>query len=173
VTFADEPIIFEHVHFIYNTTERQFKLGKILLPDYICYNEKLCGDFLPATIRSNNLTRRHFHELDLRGPERCTVLNDLTADVKNRFRKCLMVRNDTHYCNHATMYPCLNSTKCILKHRLVDRISDCPFNDDATFNKSCSLNNTHHRFTCVENNYTKCQYNDDEIFYQHQEFFGL
>ncbi|CAF3313903.1 unnamed protein product [Rotaria sp. Silwood2] len=54
------------------------------------------------------------------------------------------------------MYQCQNSTKYISKHRLVDGIRDCPFDDDETFNQSCSLNDVYYRFTCSVNNNEKC-----------------
>ena len=154
--FTGRPILFGHVRFLYNTTERNFQFGKILLPDYICYNEHLCKDFLPVTIHLNNLSCRHFHELPLKKNKSYSCLLDLTYDIESIFSKCLLPHNDAHYCNYSTLYHCSNSTKCISKHRLVDGIVDCPLNDDELYNESCSLSNTHHRLTCVVNNRTQC-----------------
>ncbi|CAF4843586.1 unnamed protein product, partial [Rotaria sp. Silwood1] len=74
------------------------------------------------------------------------------------------------------MYRCEHSTKCISKHRLVDGIRDCPFDDDETFSHSCSLSDVHHRFTCsiagdkkcfspitIEDEKNNCEKGEDEI----------
>jgi hypothetical protein len=68
--FPGGPILFGHVRLLYNTTERKFKIGEILTPDYICYNEELCENYLPATVQLNNLTCRRFHELGLKDAKR-------------------------------------------------------------------------------------------------------
>lgn len=74
------------------------------------------------------------------------------------------------------MYKCENSTKCISQHRLLDGIQDCPFNDDETFNDSCSLRDAHQRFKCmtdgghekcfsllvIQNGLDECSYGEDE-----------
>ncbi|CAF1449836.1 unnamed protein product [Rotaria sordida] len=54
------------------------------------------------------------------------------------------------------MYRCENSSKCISKQRLLDGIHDCPFDDDETFNRSCSLSDTRQRFRCAHNGNEKC-----------------
>ncbi|CAF4908814.1 unnamed protein product [Rotaria sp. Silwood1] len=47
------------------------------------------------------------------------------------------------------MYQCQKSTKCVSKQRLVDGIQDCPWNDDETFDDSCSLNDARFRRKCL------------------------
>ncbi|CAF0960838.1 unnamed protein product, partial [Rotaria sordida] len=54
------------------------------------------------------------------------------------------------------MYRCEKSSKCISKQRLLDGIPDCPFDDDETFNQSCSLNDIRQRFRCSNDNNEKC-----------------
>ncbi|CAF2956955.1 unnamed protein product [Rotaria sp. Silwood2] len=54
------------------------------------------------------------------------------------------------------MYQCKNSTKCISNSCLLDRIQDCPLNDDETFTESCSLPDVHRRFSCSIGSYRTC-----------------
>lgn len=126
------------------------------LPDYVCYDEKRCAEFLPATVYPNNLTCRRFHELGLKDTETYYNIETLVKYVKSRFRACLVVTNGIHYCNYSTMYQCQNSSKCISKQRLLDGIEDCPFNDNETFNQSCSLPDIHQRFNCSDDDGEKC-----------------
>ena len=149
--FSSRPILFGHVRFIYNITAFEYKKARVLAPDYICYNETLCKDFLPTTTSVNNLTCRRFNELNLKDINKYFTFMDLTADIKNLFRKCLILIVDTtSNCNHSkTMYQCRNSSKCISKHRLLDGIVDCPFDDDEIRdNNYHRLNKTDHYFTC-------------------------
>ena len=155
--FPAGPILYEHVRFLYTNKEMEIIMGRITPPDYVCYNETLCADFLPATVHPNNLDCRPFDQLGLK-----TILgfygsfSTLVEYVKNRFRTCLIVSNDIYHCKNTNMYQCLNSSKCISKHRLVDGIQDCPYNDDETYNMSCLLNDYNYRFTCINDNKTRC-----------------
>ncbi|CAF5228554.1 unnamed protein product, partial [Rotaria magnacalcarata] len=110
-------------------------------------------DFLPATISLNSSSCRHFYEFEL---EKADTFFSLMENINNLFRTCLIEPNETHYCNHSNMYQCKNSTKCISKYRLLDRIQDCPLNDDETYNASCSLPDVHRRFSCSIKSYRTC-----------------
>jgi hypothetical protein len=84
-------------------------------------------------------------------------LAGLTAAIRGHFQTCLVVVvNETKTCHNSTMYQCENSTKCISKHRLVDGIRDCVFDDDERFNQSCSSNDVHNRRRCLVNGNEKC-----------------
>jgi hypothetical protein len=122
----------------------------------VCYDEKLCADFLTAIKYFNNLTCRHFNELGLKSIFLYDDLKEFVNDVKTQFLGCLVPTNEMNYCNYSTMYRCHNSTKCISKQRLMDGILNCPFNDDETFNESCSLNDIRQRVMCYENGHEKC-----------------
>ena len=41
---------------------------------------------------------------------------------------------------------CKNVSKCISKQRLHDNIQDCSYNDDETYNQSCSLSDVRPTF---------------------------
>jgi hypothetical protein len=136
--------------------EQKPNLFGISPPNYVCYNEQLCADFLPPTHYFNGLACRHFKRLGLEEQTDYLSMSSLVNIVKDRFRPCLMTPNETQYYNNSMTYHCLNSSKFISKHRLVDGIQDCPFNDDETFNQSCSLNDVHHRYNCSINGKNKC-----------------
>ena len=173
--FPSGPLLFGHVRFMFSNKEITIDSYRIPVPDYICYDEKLCADYLASTVYLNGSTCRHFHELGLAQSDSYNGLAKLVQNVKDRFRGCLVVANESHNCNHSTMYRCENSTKCISKHRLVDGIQDCPLNDDEKFNQSCSLNDAHYRFACsadhnikcfapftIKDNRENCKYGEDE-----------
>ncbi|CAF1394360.1 unnamed protein product [Rotaria magnacalcarata] len=146
-------ILFRHVQISFNNSQFTIEPNEISLPVYICYDERLCRDFLPATISLNSSSCRHFYEFEL---EKADTFFSLMENINNLFRTCLIEPNETHYCNHSNMYQCKNSTKCISKYRLLDRIQDCPLNDDETYNASCSLPDVHRRFSCSIRSYRTC-----------------
>ncbi|CAF4273042.1 unnamed protein product, partial [Rotaria magnacalcarata] len=148
------PLLFGHVRFIYSNEEIIF--GDFPLPVYVCYDAKLCKDFLPVTEYFANRTCRRFDELDLKNVRPHRSIVDFFRDINNIFRACLTPTNQTDYCNYSTMYQCENSTKCISKQRLVDSIRDCPYNDDETFNQSCSLPDVRYRFKCLVHGKRNC-----------------
>ena len=135
--------IFGHVRFLYSNKEVE---GQIIpLPEYVCYDEKRCADFLPVTERINNLTCRRFNDLGLQNIHLYDNILTVIKHIKQRFWPCLISTYPKDYCNYSSMYQCINSSKCISKQRIVDGIQDCPYNDDETYNQSCSLTDTHQR----------------------------
>ena len=154
--FPPGPILFGHVRFIYTNKGINLENNEIYLPDYICYNEQLCKEYIRATKYLNGSTCRAFHELELEKTILFTDFEILITAVKNKFRACLNMINQTFECNHSNMYQCSNSSKCISKHRLVDGYRDCPFGDDEIFENSCSLKDAHLRSKCLYNNTIMC-----------------
>ena len=165
------PLILGHIRFMYSNKEIEF--GRNLLPEYICYNDKRCQDIFPGKL-IGNYTCIHLDELGLENSNFLNWENFLNV-IRARFRPCLTTMNEIHYCNYSMMYQCVNSTKCVSKQRLLDGFQDCPFNDDETFNESCSLSDVYQRFNCtvsgnkkclsslvVENHETDCDNNEDE-----------
>lgn len=140
------PVILGHVRVIYMNRDTSWDVFP--MPDYVCYDENLCGDFLPAKIILKNFTCRRFDDLGLRQGLDYEPIDALKMDIKERFRSCSVVKNETFYCNSSTMYQCNNISKCISRQRLRDHIQDCPYNDDETYNQSCSLSDVRQRFNC-------------------------
>ncbi|CAF4303137.1 unnamed protein product [Rotaria sp. Silwood2] len=145
--FPSYPILFGNVWFIHENKDRQLNMFPVVqLPKYMCYDDqRFISQCFPFAIRINDSACYNFDKLGL---PTVMIYNDLILEVQKLFRPCIIVSNETQYCNHSTIYQCQNSTRCISKHRLVDSIQDCPFNDDEMFNQSCSLNDAHRRFTC-------------------------
>ena len=143
-----------HVTFIFSN--KKIEPNKLSLPEYVCYDQKLCTDLLLSTEYLYNKTCSHFNDLGLKNVDQIYNVENLLEYVKDRFRVCLIATNERHYCNYSMMYQCENSSKCISKQRLLDGIQDCPSNDDETFNESCSLNDIHQRFKCSSDDDEKC-----------------
>ncbi|UJR29387.1 hypothetical protein I4U23_010599 [Adineta vaga] len=154
--FPSNPILFGHVRFLFMNDGNQSDPDDLPLPVYVCYNEELCEDFLTDAIYINGSACQHFNVLGLDEIDSDEFWDTLVSYVKDRFRVCLVMSNETYYINYTTMYHCENSTKFISKHRLVDGIQDCPLHDDETFNQSCSLRYANYRFSCSVNNSTMC-----------------
>ncbi|CAF1145123.1 unnamed protein product [Adineta steineri] len=169
--FPAEPILYGHVRMMFETEN---VINEAWLPSYICYNEELCKEFLPATIHFNGSACRHINQLDLSAMSNGENLELLIQHLKRIFRVCGVIPTGTYDCNHSNAYQCRNSTKCISKYRLVDGIIDCPFEDDENYNKSCELSDYRFRFRCfddekrcfahsiVTNGYEDCHGGEDE-----------
>ncbi len=63
VRVSFKTFLYGHVHFIY--INRDFKPYRFSSPDYVCYDEQLCADFLPSTKRINGSTCRRLDEFEL------------------------------------------------------------------------------------------------------------
>ncbi|CAF1489157.1 unnamed protein product [Adineta ricciae] len=155
--FPPGPILFGHVRFMFNTSDLHINSENLLLPNYVCYNEALCSDFLPASIYLNDSACRHFHEFKWEAVDPVHPMDLYRMNLRKLFHRCLVIPNETYSCNNSNLYQCLNSTKCISKHRLVDTISDCPFDDDETFNESCLFLDAHDRLKCSNTDPITCQ----------------
>ena len=62
VEFPTIPVLYGHVRFLYNLTDAdQIKIKQVLIPDYICFGEKLC-DFLASNYHHENRTCGKTHQ---------------------------------------------------------------------------------------------------------------
>ncbi len=174
------PLLFGHVRYI--VSNQAIESDEIHLPDYICYDTRLCEHLPPPTASFDHLTCHRFEDLKLKYAD-YSSMEELAKKIKNLFRRCLTTVNTIYNCNSSTMYQCISSTKCISKHRLLDGIDDCPFGDDETYNQSCSLSDIHQRFKCkaesrekcftllaIQNGRKECYYGEDE--YERDEVFA-
>ena len=136
------------------------------LPDYICYNAKLCDFTLvsnplhpPIDLHGNNSTcllfdglrmlKNLYHRL---GPSSYTIMERLYI----LFFQCSNYNQVSSISNNSSLYKCINSSKLISKHRLVDGVDDCLHHDDESYRNSCSLSIPNHRFKCVRKKITIC-----------------
>ncbi|CAF1407518.1 unnamed protein product [Adineta ricciae] len=186
--FSYGPIFAEYARFLFVNKDWQIGPYNILLPHYICYNEMRLPNFRPAKEYLNNTNCRR---LDVKEVDEYWHNSPMTfpESLRHLFRAYFVGLNETHHCNHLTMYQCKNSIKCISVHRLRDGIQDCPLNDDETFNRSCSLVDAHRRFAClvngskvcfapfaIDNTFSDCtggedEFNENEELLQKQIYF--
>ena len=129
------PIAFGHIYFAYtkeyiiNSTTMNF-----ILPEYICYNEQMCGEF-PTNVtllrfQGSTCRRREDFSLDW-NDNAWQPLIDFIRLVYSKLGHCQQPIN--HYssaCNSSLMYQCENSSKCIPISYIGDGIQDCDYEDD-------------------------------------------
>ena len=72
------------------------------------------------------------------------------------FCTCSSYHQASSISNYSNLYTCINSSKIISKHRLIDQIQDSWYGDDESYTESCSLSIPNHRFKCVMKNRTVC-----------------
>ncbi|CAF3921450.1 unnamed protein product [Rotaria sp. Silwood2] len=130
------PILFGHIYLAYTKQAALKAITNSLPPQYVCYNEQLCDGFY------TNKTLLLFHNATCRRPEDFPLIfselesdNWVDAYVKPIFRqlyKCntIVKNNNPAVCNNSFMYQCINSSKCISKHRIGDGLFDCDYGDD-------------------------------------------
>lgn len=142
IFYPSYPVLYGHVYFVYNKFSEPKSILNIwgthidsilLLPDYVCYNESLCGDILPG---NTNFIPGSFCRLfdETIGRQYNVSWSVVIENIKKVFYTCSTIHdigNATH-CRHPSFYHCKNSTKCISKHRINDSIDDCYYKDDET-----------------------------------------
>ncbi|CAF1503439.1 unnamed protein product [Adineta ricciae] len=135
-------IVFGHVYLAY--TKQYIVQQKTWLnaPEYICYNEQLCGGFNPnqETIYFNNSLCRRVQDVLPRvisHPDGIEMIRQYIYQLSFYLSKCnTMPQNDATFCDNRTMYRCLNSSKCIAKIRIFDQFEDCDYGDDENMQKN-------------------------------------
>ncbi|CAF1023668.1 unnamed protein product [Adineta steineri] len=152
--FPTIPVLYGHVRFLYdNNQSKLIQAGiNLILPDYICYDAQLC-DFISSTFHYQNLTCRHRQQIPV---DADLGYDEFLLSLSNYFRPCAapyIMSNDEQYRQHSSLYCCKNSSKCISKHRLMDRVRDCSMGDDENYKLSCSLQDMH-RFKCSDQDTT-------------------
>ena len=124
------PVGFKSVYFLYtNTYLTNWTIMRQIPPEYICYDQELCSSKPEFNLHSyvlNNKTCYRFEDFGVSiDPNEGDWYSGYIKFVYSQFASC----NPTKICNNQ-MYRCLNSSKCIPKSYLGDRIRDCPYGDD-------------------------------------------
>ena len=150
------PVHSFHVRFFYKNSHLKSNSSELYLPDYICYDQQLC-DFIIPDLVHEHLTCLQKHELLKKLEHIQKPWINIMVAIEVYFRRCLTSRVTFHnkiQCDdHPSLYPCRNSSKCISKHRIMDRKPDCFLIDDERYENSCLLNHSY-RVQC--RNSTKC-----------------
>ena len=154
-SFPTVPVHSNHVYLFYKDPYLTLDIDQFLSPDYICYNEQLCGP-----LGQNVSHEGHFCLNTLTLPSQFNLTNPwppMISLIGQYFRSCSIFRDtlveENKYTNHSSLYQCRHSTKLISKDRIMDGLEDCRENDDENFTDSCQLNNQY-RVICADK--TKC-----------------
>jgi hypothetical protein len=150
------PVYSDHVRFFYKDPHSRSSETGVLLPDYVCYDGKLC-DFKISSFVHENLTY-------VEKPESILILDiteslwaELMLSAEQYFRSCsishVILDTKKKYSDYSSLYSCQNSSKFISKHRIMDTMQDCYEGDNENYQNSCLLNDPY-RVKCRKP--TKC-----------------
>ena len=189
--FPNIPIHFGHIYLAYTKEDALKSKNGILRPSYICYNDQLCGGFLPnkTFILFNNKTCRKPADFPVQFSQlgRGNWMTTYVMPIYEQLYKCNTIpKHLAGVCNSSYTYQCFNSSKCISNYRLDDDRIDCDYGDDenqdiinrvclndrsGTFFKCTTTNKCirrrridDSRCNCPINQYSMC---DDENLYEH------
>ncbi|CAF3838083.1 unnamed protein product [Adineta steineri] len=148
IAFPIYPVLFGHVRFLYSFKNlSQINIKSALIPDYICYDERLC-DFLVPAFRYESYTCRHYYQMGLKTNIEYHSWKAIIDSIKTYFHGCDTTYDNQNHPRHPSLYLCQNSSKYISKHRILDNIIDCYLKDDERdLVLSCSISDPH-RFQC-------------------------
>ncbi|CAF0957970.1 unnamed protein product [Didymodactylos carnosus] len=146
------PYVYAKFHFVYLPDRLFFDALQLMEPDFICFNPRECPAWVVYAV-----------DIGLNNELICcpsgVIYNGSLAtgtEVLDRLEKLFLRCTTTgleQSCSHPSLFHCPLSLKCVSKHRLVDGISDCYFDEDEAF-PTCQLNDSQ-RFTC-ESEQNKC-----------------
>ncbi|CAF4253811.1 unnamed protein product [Rotaria sp. Silwood2] len=155
------PIAFGHIYFAYTIKyATDWKDVGQIPPEYICYNEQLCGGFY------SNVTLLSFRGTTCRRSEDFPISVDFNGIdwhssyiqlVYSQLGHCNRMLPNSSVCDSFTMYQCKNSSRCIPKSYVDDGIRDCDYEDDeeqSTIDEHCLTDETNMFFKCQTDN--KC-----------------
>ncbi|UJR07220.1 hypothetical protein I4U23_011508 [Adineta vaga] len=150
------PLFFGHIYLAY--TKPPVLTGALvpIVPTYVCYNDQLCGGFLPnkTLITFNNFTCRRSSDFPFHFNSAGRVWLDIyVKPLQEALYKCnTIIRESAKICNSSIMYQCINSSKCISYHRVGDIRRDCDYHDDeeqSVINDICLKDHLNSFFKCT------------------------
>ncbi|UJR16799.1 hypothetical protein I4U23_003698 [Adineta vaga] len=159
-------------HFIYLSNRSFSDFYHYVQPNYICFYPKDCLQLVKDAIDiglNNGLICYYTNDIS---EESITNETQIRKVLDKLFLRCVTTGIE-RTCSHSSLFHCSISLKCISKHRLVDGISDCYYNEDELFD-SCQLNDSQ-RFICssepnkclapiaLYNRKYECQGKEDEM----------
>jgi hypothetical protein len=176
------PVLFGHVYSAYEKNESRYSTYLPLLPQYICYNNQLCGKFFKdkTSLSFNNSTcyRRTDFPISFINSGRSNWADTFLLPTSRLFSACdSFVNGKATYCNRTTMYQCINVTKCVSIYRLRDGVIDCFYGDDEDSNIisnlsstgllkrhfKCTTTNEYISYHLVENGMCDCRTYDNDL----------
>lgn len=129
---------------------------EIFPPDYVCYKANLCESevllsltqYTTIDLFNNNSTC--ISTTQMPNHNRPDAWHHIVRQVYSLFHQCAIPRQPLWIKNLSNVYSCKNSSKMISQHRLKDMVKDCLYDDDESYEDSCSINNIQHRFRCTD-----------------------
>jgi hypothetical protein len=99
--FPGVPVLFGHVKLLYNNSRSSYNFGERIMPNYVCYDARLCS--LVSTVMISNYSAcRHFDHLQHGYSNINKIPWDRLIDLLyGIFRRCSIV--DGGYCHHHTL----------------------------------------------------------------------
>ena len=143
------PIAFGHIYLALTKKHVVEQSNSIYMPEYLCYNEKLCGGFKrnENVILFNGTTCRRIQDIlpdEVLAEIGFETIQNYIEYMHLFFVKCnTILRNDSNFCNSSSMYQCVNSSKCIAKNRIFDTRRDCDYNDDEKMSQHVFINDVY------------------------------
>jgi hypothetical protein len=134
--FPNVPVLFGHIYLAFkkNNNSTMEDIGLL----YICFNNSLYDSFFNMTTELLFNNTRCFLHNTISYPSTwwdlwAKTYNTSLQILYNQLKKYQLIFNyNSTICNRSNMYQCLNSSKYISIHRLMDGINDCPYMDDET-----------------------------------------
>ena len=169
--FPSQPMVLDHVRFVFSNNVTKHMQFRMLLPAYICYDPQYCEYRLEPTVLVNGSSCRLFSEFEFERPLDHWAY--LETKVLHFFLRCTDRISNRTECSRSKPFRCQNSSKCLAVNRLMDGFVDCFDGDDEHIYDSCSLADQKYRYRClseekcipmmnVRNNHQDCLDNEDE-----------
>ncbi|CAF0767538.1 unnamed protein product [Adineta ricciae] len=135
-------------HFIYLPHRSFSDFYNFVRPDLICFDPDDCSGIVNNRSIDIGLNNGFicYHTDDIVKELLMDEEDDANIILEELYHRCKTTDTE-HTCLNASLFHCSRSLKCISKHRLVDGISDCYYNEDELFDGTCLLNGSN-RFTC-------------------------
>ncbi|CAF4232667.1 unnamed protein product, partial [Adineta steineri] len=148
------PFFHDRFYVVYNKSRLESIFGPPK-PTYVCYDNEFLdvpNDNKRLLIFNNKTCRRYDDSItgNIGIFEPKWVQLSLNLILKWLHKSTTLIYNNSVFCDRSIMYQCINSSKCIMKARLFDNITDCYYHDDedlSTFNNT-NLQQLQNIFRC-------------------------
>ncbi|UJR38685.1 hypothetical protein I4U23_031351 [Adineta vaga] len=163
--FPNIPLFFGHIYTVYKKNDLLFQ--EYFLPPYLCLNKSFHNvslNLIPD-MSMNDTKCFILPEIELPAPASMItiwqfrymdLMSHIFHDIKN-FNP--IVNFPPNPCNTLNLYQCINSSKCISFHRLLNGKFDCPYNDD----ENISEDTNSQLFDRFKDKYYHCFYTNKYI----------
>jgi len=165
ISFTASPIAFGHVYAVFSRDITHDPIEPI--PDYICYDEKLCQNFDSNSVELqiyDSKTCRRTRDTPIEywywwnWENDIDVYESILVTINLDLLQCnSLFYDNSNIRNSSFFYCCQNSSRCISIDRLCDGYTDCEYDDDeicSLINDTCLPMETDALYKCPFNN--KC-----------------